>query len=404
MMTKAGSLPQSPKEPQSASAVADQLRNCEENGPQLLELRTEAGAVYVCPSRWQRVRLQWTFRHFHVLPPQVLSRRDQRLIEKLSESAVVTPVLPVASKTVFGVVEKVRSKPPASAARVVTLRTEPAATPAFLAKAEIPELPSPVLSVGAKQRETTEAPGGPKKRDDVPFQQWGALSALAAVGVTVILASVYGAPLFSTTGQMRNPRALSTPIKHAAPDLHPTATRPLPVSPATAFLPNAEKPKRRVAPPSPEAMLAQQEPAPLAGGSDESISAKSDSRSPGPIFDMVPDTIPEPAPIVPSATPERLFVSELPQGHFAHPEVERDLVGELQLKALIGADGSVKEVTVLSGSPKLAEAGIQAVRQWHYSPYQVLGRPVEVETQIKMSFFGQDAVSIASVANGPTSQ
>jgi Gram-negative bacterial TonB protein C-terminal len=405
MMTKAGSLLQSLEEPQSASTVTNRLRNSEENGSQLLELRTEAGAVYVCPSRWQRVRLQWTFRHFHVLPPQVLSRRDQRLIEKLSQSAVVTPSLPVASKTVFGVVEKVRSKQPASAPRVVTLRTEAAATPAFLAKAEIAELPSPDLSVVVKQRETREAPGGPKKGGDVPFEQWGALSALAAVGITVILASVYGAPLFSTTGQMRNPRALSTLTKHAAPDLHPTATRPLPVSPATASLPNAEKPKRRVAPPPPEPMVAQQEPAPPpAGGSDESIDAKGGSRSPVPIFDMVPDTIPEPAPVVPSATPERLFVAELPQGHFAHPEVERDLVGELQLKALIGADGSVKEVTVLSGSPKLAQAGIQAVRQWHYSPYQVLGRPVEVETQIKMSFFGQDAVSIASVANGPTSQ
>ena len=67
----------------------------------------------------------------------------------------------------------------------------------------------------------------------------------------------------------------------------------------------------------------------------------------------------------------------------------------MQLQALIGADGSVKDVTVLSGSPKLAEVGMRAVRQWHYNPYQVLGNPVEVETKIKMNFFGQDAVSIA---------
>jgi hypothetical protein len=402
MMTKTGSLLQSPEEPQSASTVTNWLRNCEEKGPQLLELRTEAGAVYVCPSRWQRIRLQWAFRHFHVLPPQVLSRRDQRLIEKLSQSAVVTPALPVASKTVFGVVEKVRSKPPASARRVVTLRTEPAATQAFLAKAEVSELPSPDLSVGVKQRETREAPGSPKAWD-VRLRQWGVLGAPAAICIAVILVSVYGAPLFSSTGQVRNPRALSTHLKHAAndikpPDLHPPAASP--VSATTASLPNGEKPKRRAAAPPPEPMPAQQEPAPLAGGSGQSISARSGSRSPVPAL----DTIPEPAPIVPSATPERLFVSQLPQGHFAYPVRGRDLVGELQLKALIGADGSVKEVTVLGGSPKLAEAGIRAVRQWHYSPYQVLGSPVEVETQIRMSFFGQDAVSIASGANGPTPQ
>jgi hypothetical protein len=80
---------------------------------------------------------------------------------------------------------------------------------------------------------------------------------------------------------------------------------------------------------------------------------------------------------------------------------EPDLVGELHLKALIGADGSVKEVSLLSGNPKLAEVAMRAVRQWHYRPYQVLGSPVEVETQIKMNFFGEDAVSIASVANAP---
>ena len=76
-------------------------------------------------------------------------------------------------------------------------------------------------------------------------------------------------------------------------------------------------------------------------------------------------------------------------------------MGELQLKALIGADGLVKQVTVLSGDPKLAEVGMRAVRQWHYAPYQVLGNPVEVETQIKMNFFGEDAVSVASVATRP---
>jgi TonB family protein len=95
---------------------------------------------------------------------------------------------------------------------------------------------------------------------------------------------------------------------------------------------------------------------------------------------------------------ERRFVSELPQGHFAHPVVsEPNLVGELQLRALIAADGSVKEVSVLSGNAKLAEAAIRAVRQWHYNPDQLAGSPAEVETQIKMNSFGQDAVSIASV-------
>jgi len=75
-----------------------------------------------------------------------------------------------------------------------------------------------------------------------------------------------------------------------------------------------------------------------------------------------------------------------------------NLVGELHLKALIGADGAVKDVTLVSGDPKLAEAGMRAVRRWHYPQYQALGRQGEGEALIRMNFFGEDAVSISSEA------
>jgi len=357
--------------------------NSEENGSQLLELRTNSGAVYVRPSPWQRLRLQWTFRHFHVLAPEVLSRRDRRLIEKLSQSAVVTPSLPVAGNTVLGVVEEARSKFPASANRVVTPRAEPARQP-FLAPSPSSGLLSPYWLAGLKQTQKREV-------RDAGFQQWGALGALAAVCVVVIVASNYAIPRLST-GQMRNPPTLSTPREHAAnhikpPDLHPAAAKRLPLSPVAVSVPNADKPKHWVASSAPEPALVHPEPP-----SRQLISSLSARRPALP----APDRILQPAPAVPSAPPERRFVAEFPQGPFAHPVVsEPNLVGEVQLQALIGADGSVKDVTVLSGSPKLAEVGMRAVRQWHYNPYQVLGNPVEVETKIKMNFFGQDAVSIA---------
>jgi TonB family protein len=388
-LTKFGPLLQLSEEPQSAPAVS--YRNINENGAELLELRTEAGTVYVRPSRWQRIRLQWAFRHFRVLPPQVLSRGDRRLIERLSRSAVVKPTLPVASNTIFGVVDQGRPKSPASANRVVTLRTARVTTQVFLAKSATPALPNPDSYVGVKQKEAKEVPGG--------LKDWGIV--LVAVSITVILASFSGIPLFSSAAEKENPQTASKPIEPAAShsrpsDLHPVATNPLRVSPATASLPNGEKPRRLVAPLPAEPTVAQQEAAPPARGSAQSVNP---SRLPIPALATVPDTI-QPVPTASSAPVQRRFVSELPQGHFAHPVVsEPNLVGELQLKALIAADGSVKDVTVLSGNPKLAEAAMRAVRQWHYSPNQVPGSPVEVETQIKMNFFGQDAVSIASVAN-----
>jgi protein TonB len=328
-----------------------------------------------------------------------LSRRDQRLIEKLRRSAVVTPALPVASKSVFGVIEKVRSKSPASTDQVFTLKTELSATPAFLAQAE--SLPGPAKSAGVKQKETPKATGIPKTTE-VPFEQWRAVGSLAAVCLTVILVSIYGVPLLSRTRQISHPQTPASPIQHAANHskplpLHPSATISQPVSPATASLPKAEKPKRWPVPPP--ASPALQEPS--ATVSSQSTKAESASTSAAP----VPDAVAEAAAGPIAAIAERRFVSELPPGYFAHPVVsQRDLVGELQLKALIAADGSVEKVTVVSGDPKLAEAGMRAVRQWRYRPYQVLGNPVEVETEIKMNFFGQDAISIGSVANAAASQ
>ena len=387
-MTNFGPLLQLSEEPQSAPAV--NYRDINENGAELLELRTEAGTVYVRPSRWQRIRLQWAFRHFRVLPPQVLSRGNRRLIEKLSRSAVVKPTLPVAPNTVFGVIDQGRPKSPASANRVITLRTARVTTQVFLAKSATPALPNPDSFVSVQQKEAKKALGS--------LRDWGVV--LAAAGITLILASFSGIPLFSNAGEQENPQTASKiepPPNHFKPSgPQPIAASPLLVSPTVASLVTGEKPRRWVAPPQPEPTVTQQEDAPVAGGSVQSANA---SRSPIQALATAPDTI-QPVPNTPSAPAGRRFVSELPQGHFAHPVVsEPNLVGELRLRALIAADGSVKEVSVLSGNAKLAEAAMRAVRQWHYDPSQLAGSPAEVETQIKMNFFGQDAVSIASVAS-----
>jgi hypothetical protein len=287
----------------------------------------------------------------------------------------------------LGVVEKVRPKAPPSANRVVTLRPASPAPRVGWTKPATRDLAGPDFSVAVKPR---EMPGGRKGRNagDLPFQQWKELGFLAAVGFIVILASAHWAALFSGPLQMRNPRALSASIEHAGnalPDPHRAAISPLLISP-TALIPFPERLKRW----SPESVS-------VADG----VGRITAGGSPVPRLATLPDTIPEPAPVA----PERLFIAELPQGHFAHPvDPGGNLIGELQLKALIGADGAVKEVKVLSGSRALAEAGVRAVRQWHYSPHQVQGSPVEVETQIKMNFFGQDAVSIASVPGGETVQ
>jgi TonB family protein len=60
--------------------------------------------------------------------------------------------------------------------------------------------------------------------------------------------------------------------------------------------------------------------------------------------------------------------------------------GTVVLQALITEEGSVKDVTVVSGPPLLRQAASDAVKQWKYKPYRLNGQPVAIQTQIKVEF------------------
>jgi periplasmic protein TonB len=66
--------------------------------------------------------------------------------------------------------------------------------------------------------------------------------------------------------------------------------------------------------------------------------------------------------------------------------LEKNLQGRVVLRALIGRDGSIQDVQLLSGPPLLASAVLDAVRRWHYTPFYRNGQPVEMPTQITVEF------------------
>jgi TonB family protein len=60
--------------------------------------------------------------------------------------------------------------------------------------------------------------------------------------------------------------------------------------------------------------------------------------------------------------------------------------GSVILHAIIGTDGHVKELNLVSGDPILADAAISAVRQWQYQPTKLNNVPAEVDTTITVTF------------------
>lgn len=69
------------------------------------------------------------------------------------------------------------------------------------------------------------------------------------------------------------------------------------------------------------------------------------------------------------------------------PEAGRARIeGTVVLLAVIAKDGTVRDVRVESGLPVLAQAAIDAVKQWRYKPYLLNGEPIEVDSQITINF------------------
>jgi len=60
--------------------------------------------------------------------------------------------------------------------------------------------------------------------------------------------------------------------------------------------------------------------------------------------------------------------------------------GTVKLHAIIGKNGAVEQLQVVSGHPLLVQSALDAVRQWRYQPTLLNGEPVEVDTEIDVIF------------------
>jgi TonB family protein len=60
--------------------------------------------------------------------------------------------------------------------------------------------------------------------------------------------------------------------------------------------------------------------------------------------------------------------------------------GSVVLQAIVGADGGIEDLHVLSGPAILTSAAQQAVRQWRFKPYLLNGQPVETKARITVNF------------------
>jgi TonB family protein len=71
-----------------------------------------------------------------------------------------------------------------------------------------------------------------------------------------------------------------------------------------------------------------------------------------------------------------------------YPQVAKisRITGTVVMLAVIGKEGKITALQLISGHPLLAPAALKAVKEWNYRPYIFDGEPVEVQTTIEVHF------------------
>jgi TonB family protein len=101
-----------------------------------------------------------------------------------------------------------------------------------------------------------------------------------------------------------------------------------------------------------------------------------------------------PSPATSGAAPNTVQATELPAAHpistvdpkYPKEAKKQKRQGQVVLRVRIGVDGTVKDLSVVSGEADFAAAATQAVKKWRFQPYFVDGKPTEAEQSVTISF------------------
>jgi len=212
----------------------------------------------------------------------------------------------------------------------------------------------------------------------------------------VIIGLLLMIPLLTTVGLPINP-LVTTPVSWGAP---PPAAPPIHRERATTVLQSNLADNVLIQPPSipPHVQMLNESEAPPQVSYNNGVGVVGGTGSGG-SPDGILGSITSLRQVVPTvATPptiKREFkTSSMLEGSLirrvqpVYPPLARNarIQGAVLLAAVIGKDGTMQNLKLISGPPMLVPAALEAVSQWRYRPYILNGEPVEVETQITVNF------------------
>jgi TonB family protein len=194
-----------------------------------------------------------------------------------------------------------------------------------------------------------------------------------------------------------NPPApvVSATVKNTPAPPAPRTTNPIAISsptPSPRSTPPVEEPKKpalgdvRLATP----VINRGKASSSLGESELSLDVAAGPNSAVPLSDLSASHRNEPAAPVPiggDVKPAKLIKAVQP----VYPAMARSqhVSGNVQIDALIDADGSVSAMKVLSGPALLRDAALQSLKQWKYQPAELDGKPTPMHLTVTLQFRAQ---------------
>jgi Gram-negative bacterial TonB protein C-terminal len=361
-----------------------------------LAFDTGVRLAYVETSGWERAYLLWTFRNFRGVPHKILNDRQRKLVETLYCSASLDAPSGLDEHTVIGTVEGFVAAfpPPASCCSTPEVRTsipteETAnagsgeslyarlAFSGLVRRAGAGALVA-ILSVMARQQ----------LRTDPVVSAWAARS-VAASRARGIEDRVAGEPI----GDALPPPAAKQDPQPIPPDQMISAS--FVVAAPVAAMPTTEA----VAPQSPNSVheslsdIHQGNGRPASNPAPNRIA--SNTRHVMTSLMRTSDASEELARTQISGPPRKIVYPDCPDGSTR---------GKVSLQAVVGFDGSVRQIKVLTGNRLLAAAAAKAIREWRYLPSSGDAQKLERETRITVSFISNDVIAVSFPDDGSVSR
>jgi TonB family protein len=71
-----------------------------------------------------------------------------------------------------------------------------------------------------------------------------------------------------------------------------------------------------------------------------------------------------------------------------YPPIARQLKieGAVEVEAVVGEDGQVESVNIVSGNPMLTKPAVEAIRKWKFTPQAQDGKPARAIAPITLNF------------------